>query len=554
MDKRKVLYVSNEAGTGGAMQSMLDMIVGLKERIDPVVVLPEGGVAEDFLKERNIVYYIVPFMVAFGVIGEKTQKVADDIFVNNYRAAVKITEIIDKEKIQLVHTNSIVVNVGAMAAAMQGIPHIWHIREFLEEDFLSELYDREWTCELLAQSAIRISISRCVKEYYLKKYGLPSEHIYDGFDVNRYRQPIYETTKRGRTFLLAGHIDSGKGQWEAIEAVRILIQEGEIFPHLIIVGDGDWKYIWSLRCYIKEEKLENYISILSVQKNLSILREHCQFSLTTSKMEALGRVTVEAMLAGNLVIGANTGGTAEILGEDGERGYLYKQGEPMDLAAVMKTAIFKFDETAFKMKKKAQEFVLLCFDLEKYTKEIFEQYERALSKKMMTSGELISNMNKRYKRLSGYPNDKQQNVNTPKRSGWQKQTMLFERWIRLKQQGYSLSYYFEKQQLRKVAIYGMGYLGCCVYDELKSAGVTIPYVIDKNSNHLERLRVMRPENDLDAVDAVVITVAKEENELKEYLKTRCSYKIMQLSEIISWIELEMVLRQLEETNYDSQYR
>ena len=53
-------------------------------------------------------------------------------------------------------------------------------------------------------------------------------------------------------------------------------------------------------------------------------------------MEALGRVTLEAMLAVNMVIGTYTGGTLELIGENQERGYLYKQGNYRDLAKVMK--------------------------------------------------------------------------------------------------------------------------------------------------------------------------------------------------------------------------
>ena len=55
MGRLKVLYVSNEAGVGGAMQSMLDMIVGMTEYVSPVVIIPSAGMAEGLLKERKIV-------------------------------------------------------------------------------------------------------------------------------------------------------------------------------------------------------------------------------------------------------------------------------------------------------------------------------------------------------------------------------------------------------------------------------------------------------------------------------------------------------------------
>jgi len=433
--------------------------------------------------------------------------------------------------------------VGAMAALIKGIPHIWHVREFLEEDFSTELYDRDWTCKLFEQSGGFISISDCIRKSFSEKYGLLSTQIYDGFDTDRYKRDLTEVANDIDTFLLAGYMDSCKGQWEAVRAMEILIRSGEKSPRLILAGGGKKKYVWGLQHYIREKGLQEYIFVLPPQKDLSALRACCGFSLTTSKMEALGRVTVEAMLAGHIVIGANTGGTMEIIGEKGERGYLYQQGKPSDLASVMKKAMSASAETAFEMRKKAQEFAMSFFDFKGYAKKVLEQYERVLSKKRCGFKELIRDMDYRYERLSGNYGSKAE-IKLGTGNGWRKQALLFERWLRLKQQGYSLDAYCKKNYLMQVAIYGMGYLGCCVYDELENGGIVVSYAIDKDSGSLEdSIKMVRPEDDLESVDAVIITVAKEEYELKAYLEKRCPYKIVQLSEIIGWMEKKVALIQ-----------
>ena len=120
MNRLKVLYVSNEAGVGGAMQSMLDMIVGLREYVSPVVIIPSAGVAESLLKERKIIYYIVSFALTHGAIGRHTQVAADDIFVNNYQAAMKIVDIAETEGVQLIHTNSVVCECRGYGSAYKG--------------------------------------------------------------------------------------------------------------------------------------------------------------------------------------------------------------------------------------------------------------------------------------------------------------------------------------------------------------------------------------------------------------------------------------------------
>jgi len=54
-----------------------------------------------------------------------------------------------------------------------------------------------------------------------------------------------------------------------------------------------------------------------------------------SRDEAFGRVTVEAMKAGKPVIGARSGGTAELIRE-GENGLLYTPGEVAELAGAIR--------------------------------------------------------------------------------------------------------------------------------------------------------------------------------------------------------------------------
>ena len=53
--------------------------------------------------------------------------------------------------------------------------------------------------------------------------------------------------------------------------------------------------------------------------------------LMCSRMEAFGRVTVEAMQLGRPVIGARSGGTTELI-RDGETGLLFEVANPTDLA------------------------------------------------------------------------------------------------------------------------------------------------------------------------------------------------------------------------------
>ena len=92
-------------------------------------------------------------------------------------------------------------------------------------------------------------------------------------------------------------------------------------------------------------------------------------------MEAFGRVTVEAMMSGNAVIGKNSGGTAELIIEN-ENGFLY---EPYDISSLAdKMEYFINNPDAVKaMGKNAYNYAKERFLIEKCALSVEEIFIRA---------------------------------------------------------------------------------------------------------------------------------------------------------------------------------
>lgn len=53
----------------------------------------------------------------------------------NLWQAVRLSKEIKNLRIDLIHTNTSVVNLGALLTGITGFPHVWHIREFGKKDF-----------------------------------------------------------------------------------------------------------------------------------------------------------------------------------------------------------------------------------------------------------------------------------------------------------------------------------------------------------------------------------------------------------------------------------
>lgn len=98
----------------------------------------------------------------------------------------------------------------------------------------------------------------------------------------------------------------------------------------------------------------------------------------------------------------------------------------------------------------------------------------------------------------------------------------YSRWISLKQEGKSIAEYLKENGYRKVAVYGMHYLGENLYHELKDSDIEVTYAIDKNAANITcDIPIYTPDEALEEVDAVIVTAfyfyAEIEDELGNYL-------------------------------------
>lgn len=236
------------------------------------------------------------------------------------------------ENIDIIHINGLDSSIGAEIAQKLKIPYVWHIRQFMEADLGKKLFREKYVYRLVARASSVIAISKDVQAKFEPLLGRKVDLVYNGVPVEKYKlEDVIRFESQATRMLLAGRISVQKGQMDAIKAVELLMRRGIGNVSLTLVGQGESKeYLEYVKSYVKEHKLEQKICILEHHDDLRELRRQCDIGLTCSKKEAFGRVTVENMLAKMLVIGANTGGTLEIV-EDGYNGLLYEEGNPESL-------------------------------------------------------------------------------------------------------------------------------------------------------------------------------------------------------------------------------
>lgn len=111
---------------------------------------------------------------------------------------------------------------------------------------------------------------------------------------------------------------------------------------------------------------------------------------------------------------------------------------------------------------------------------------------------------------------------------------LLNHWLEVKHEGKHISSYFEEMNYKHIAVYGMAELANRLSEELKESSVVIDYGIDRDiSCSIARIdAVYYPEDELPAVDAVVVTPYSSFKDIKTVLEKKMNCPILSLENII----------------------
>ncbi len=111
--------------------------------------------------------------------------------------------------------------------------------------------------------------------------------------------------------------------------------------------------------------------------------------------------------------------------------------------------------------------------------------------------------------------------------------LMMNQWVKVKQEGKNLSSYFDKNGYKKIAIYGMSYAGETLIEELKNTDIAVIYGIDQKADSIYAdVDIVSIDDDLEPVDAVVVTAITFFDEIEGRLSDRIDCPIISLEDIL----------------------
>lgn len=333
-EKTPILFVTHASEIGGAERSLLDLVTRLnKKRYHPVVVVPDGNILYQYLTESKIETRVVPLLWL-----KKTRNLFKlcSYLRSFIVSSFKIFEIVRRENIKILHTNSISAQIYAgLVGKISGKPVIWHVRDMLDLSWHNRLLIK--FCSHLAAEIV--CISNAVRNH-LAAVGIDLKKcriVYNGIDLTQFRRRRNSKTFNKTNVLqvgIVGRLLPWKGHDQFLEAAKIVSDQYAALEFYII-GDtfsGEDSYKKKLETRVRDLDMEKIVNFTGFHEDVSAWYENLDIIIAPSvKPEPFGRVIIEAMAFSKPVIATNLGGPAEIV-LDSETGYLIDPSSPTQIA------------------------------------------------------------------------------------------------------------------------------------------------------------------------------------------------------------------------------
>jgi glycosyltransferase involved in cell wall biosynthesis len=408
--RRRILYIDLAPTVGGSVISLYELLRGLdRERFEPLVLLGAShGYAAKF---RELEIPVIALDQANAAAPDPTSRTwsgarrsrlaawlkrggvgADLVHAAGFclriwpglrRQARQVAEIIRTVGPDLVHLNDAVCvsRVGIVAARSAGIPAICHLRSMDARN----AYDR-WMSHSLRGY---ICISQAVDEHQRHLGGRvsPSWVIHNGIDVAEFDRVAAGEDIRLSLGLSAqdtvvacvGRLVAWKGHHIFLEALARLAPH---YPYLrgLVIGAPEANsqgYAESLRHQARDLGLERVVTFTGFRDDIPRLLRSADILVHASvQPEPFGRVLIEGMAAGVVVIATASGAVPEII-QDGVTGMLIRPGDPTAMAQAL-ASVMDNPALALEIRTTGRRAVEERFSIGQYVRAVESVYEKVL--------------------------------------------------------------------------------------------------------------------------------------------------------------------------------
>jgi glycosyltransferase involved in cell wall biosynthesis len=340
---KNILFIHQSADLYGSDKTLLYLVESIKDIANAIVVVPEEGPLTEEFKKLNVEVFIIPVI-----------KVSRQLFTSFdffklpfqiYKALRALRKKLGDRKIDLIHSNTIAVFLGAFYSKKYKIKHIWHVHEIIQHPkIVAKAYPYlvQWFSDCVVFNSKASAEHLYENKTRLKK---KSVIIYNGLDREVpistddeqvvLRKKLFKSIDKLSIVIgLVGRINRHKGQQLLLSVINELKKNPAHNIYLLFIGSTIKSQIFllnELKKEISNKNLENFVTIVDFQKEIYKYYDCIDIVLVpTTDPEPFGLVAIEGMLSKKPVIASNHGGLKEIV-EHNKTGLLFEPNNETDL-------------------------------------------------------------------------------------------------------------------------------------------------------------------------------------------------------------------------------
>lgn len=265
------------------------------------------------------------------------------------KAIHAMTELLNKEKFDIVHTHNAKAGViGRLAAKIAGVPMIIHTAHGLPffEGQNKLVYHVYRYIEIFAAGCSNFIANQNLEDFRkLKKYVPEKKLVYEGngVDLNlldeinnkvnsakiKSLKQRYGIPEKSKIILVGARFEPVKDHHLLIESLKILKERWNNHFCCLLAGNGLLEA--KVKERVKECGLEKQVKFIGYQKNIYPWIKMADLLVLTSRKEGIPRILMEGMAFGKAVAATDVLGTNELVVHN-ETGMLSEYGDAGELA------------------------------------------------------------------------------------------------------------------------------------------------------------------------------------------------------------------------------
>lgn len=382
MKRKKIFYLIYSFHRAGAENLVYNLALPLNKKYDIFI----ASLYENQNKREE--FSIIKELNSYGV---KTVKIGKRLGKDRYASIIKLAKLFSKEKIDIVHTHTMLPNFyGRIAAALARVP----VRIVTFHSGANDWDNKRnyWMERLVMPFTTQyVAVSNYAKSFFVKTFNNKDgaiEVIPNGVDSSKFRGiGINKEAKRQQLGLDAkdivlinvSNITKAKGQEYLVMAVKELMKD---YPNVCLLIAGkkeiDCELYACLKKMIAEFSLGSRIKFLGSREDISDLLAASDIFVFSSVYEASPIALLEAMAVGLPIISTDIPAIREMI-VSGKEGVLVPPADSKSIAGAVKDLICNSQKRLI-LGKNAQKKTVKQFSIEAVAEKYEFIYEKLIQK------------------------------------------------------------------------------------------------------------------------------------------------------------------------------